>query len=165
MKQKYTSEKTSRNQIAAGFKKVGWKAGSVNLDIGGGKYDKASNYLYNTHRVLNMIYDPFCRSDESNNKTIWNQNRYNTCTIFNTLNVIQEQEIRLDLLQLAKNLVRHGGEIYITVYEGSKDYVAKATRDGWQNNASLKSYFEEIREIFPHTVMKNGMITCINTNE
>lgn len=163
--QKYTSEKTSRNQIAQGFKKIQWKPGTINLDIGGGAYDKATNYLFKEHHVLNMIYDPYCRSAEYNKVTVNIPNRYNTCTIFNTLNVIEEEVYRVQLLKTAKVMVRHLGIIYITVYEGDQSGIGKPTRDGYQMNRKLKEYLSEINEIFPCTECKNGVITCINTNE
>ena len=161
MDQKYTSEKTSRNQIAAGFKKVPWEPGTSNLDIGGGKYEKASKYLYKEHSVVNFVYDPFCRAEE-HNCDILNLAPFDTCTLFNVLNVIEEAEVRAELLQLAKNKARLNGHVYIAVYEGDKSKNGKATRDGFQWNCLLSDFTPEITAVFPEAFIKNGVFVCKN---
>ena len=48
-RQKYSSAKTSVKQVPAGFRIVdkyfGWQPNTVNLDIGGGKYDLMTEKL------------------------------------------------------------------------------------------------------------------------
>ena len=67
-KQKITSKDTSinKNVYPAVFNRVkDWEEGTVNLDIGGGKYDTATDYLEN-FGVENLIYDPYNRDEEWN---------------------------------------------------------------------------------------------------
>ena len=98
MIQEYSSAKTSIKQIPAGFriidKHFGWQPGTVNLDIGGGKYDLMTDAL-KEKGVKNLIYDPFNRPLEHNLKIIeeLEDHTMDTVTMFNLLNVIKEFEV------------------------------------------------------------------------
>ena len=96
MQQEYTSAKTSLKQIPAGFKIVDkyftWYQGTVNLDIGGGKYDLMTEAL-KEKGVTNLVYDPYNRSMKHNAdvvNTVLRIKGVETVTIFNVLNVIRE---------------------------------------------------------------------------
>ena len=69
MKQEYTSARSSIKQVPAGFKIVdkyfGWKPNTLNLDIGGGKYDLMTEALLKKN-VTNLVYDPYNRSEHHN---------------------------------------------------------------------------------------------------
>lgn len=150
-----TSENTSRNQIARGFKLVDWSDIPINFDIGGGKYDKASEWLAK-HMVENLIYDPYNRSDEFNEQSLYHSQFSYSTTIFNVLNVIPELCERIELLHFAKR--ERTKYIFITVYEGDKTGIGKKTRDGWQNNMKLISYLPEIQTIYNSAYIQKNMI-------
>ena len=64
------SAATSVNHIPAGFKKiVKDRYKGINLDWGGGKYDKGTKYL-NQWGIINLVYDPYNRSEEHNQEML-----------------------------------------------------------------------------------------------
>lgn len=150
------SAKTSRNQLAGGFKKINWDKIKTNFDYGGGKYNKGTKYL-KSKGVNNVIFDPYNR-DPKHNALAWRiSENAEVSTLFNVLNVIPTKEERLYILkQAARKKVRR---IYITVYEKNKSGKGHKTRDGWQNNMKLKDYLDEIQEIYPDAELSNNMIT------
>lgn len=154
IKQEFSSAKTSIKQVAAGFKKINWTEGSVNLDWGGGKYDLATMWLAE-RGVTNYVYDPFNRSSAENSKAL--KSNPNTITCFNVFNVIKEDEIIIDILKKMKKL--HPAQIYIMTYEGDRSGVGKQTSAGYQRNMKTKDYLPLIHEVFPSASVKNGMIT------
>ncbi len=141
MKQEFSSKSTSinKNKVPTVFKKIIWKSGSFNLDIGGGRYDTASEYL-KSFGAENRIYDKFNRSEAENSFAL-NKTDYDTATISNVLNVIKEREIWMDLAELAFDHLKPGGKLYITVYEGDRSSVGrKSKKDCWQNNLLVNDY-------------------------
>lgn len=141
MKQEFTSKSTSinKNKVPAVFKKINWKRGDFNLDIGGGKYDTATEYL-KSFGAENRIYDKFNRSEEENSLAL-SKTDYDTATISNVLNVIKEEEIWMDLAVLAFDHLKSGGKLYITVYEGDRSSIGrKSKKDCWQNNLIINEY-------------------------
>lgn len=167
MKKTLSSASTSINatKVPAIFGKVKWEPGTKNLDYGGGKYDTATTYLA-SRGVENLIYDPYNRSVGWNNRVLAPQTRYDTCTISNVLNVIQDKDERRKALKKAMKHVKRSGTVYITIYEGDKSGVGRETKkDCWQNNQPLQFYAAEIREMFPdpaiRITVKNNMITLV----
>jgi hypothetical protein len=45
LRQGFGSAATSLNQVASAFRKIKWNPGTTNVDIGGGRFDKATDYL------------------------------------------------------------------------------------------------------------------------
>lgn len=162
--QEYTSEKTSinSNKLPAIFKLVHFNSGTVNLDYGGGKFDNAAEYLAEQD-VINLVYDPFNRSQQHNRDVI-RQIRENggadTATCSNVLNVIKEPEARLNVLDNIKELVKPSGTVYITVYEGTGVGDSKPTKSGYQLNKKTADYLEEIQQVFPDATRKGKLIVC-----
>lgn len=157
-KQEYDSAATSLDQVAAVFKKVSWQPDTVNLDYGGGRFDKATDFL-KTKNVENLVYDPFNRSAE-HNKAIKDKiakEKADTGTLANVLNVIKEKDVRIHVLKDLKSMVKPGGEIYIAVYWDPKQQ-AKETSKGWQNHMPPSGYLDEINEVFGNSKVKNGII-------
>lgn len=145
-----TSAKTSinKNKVPALFKHIPWRPGTMNLDLGGGRYDTATEYL-RVRNVINKIYDPYNRTQEENEDAL--SHTYDTVTISNVLNVIPSYDARIDLLKLALNHVKKGGTIYIKVYEGNGSGKGNITQNGesYQANRVLKDFMEnEVREVF-----------------
>ena len=127
---------------------------TVNADIGGGRYDDATNLLA-TIGVENLVVDPGNRTPEHNRRMLdrVEDGRADSVTIANVLNVIPDAAVRRDVLELARNVARPGASIYIDCYEGAgKDAgkgLGRETPKGWQEYRRLASYLPEVREVFP----------------
>lgn len=166
MTQEYTSKNTSINstKLPKIFSLVHFDSGTTNIDYGGGKFDNATEYLSKMD-VRNYIYDPYNRTEEHNRKVIDLINERggaDTATCSNVLNVIKEPEIRQNILENIKRLVKPEGNIYITVYEGSGDGNETPTKAGYQLNKKTEDYLEEIRRVFPNAIRKGKLIQIVN---
>lgn len=162
MWQTITSAKTSQRQVPAAFRKIDWTPGTVNADLGGGKYDDGSAYLEGMG-VRSLVVDPFNRSMLHNlrvEQELVARGGADSVTICNVLNVIQEAEIRLALLIQARAMLRPGGRLYISVYAGDRSGIGKSTSKGWQEHRPLRSYLADVLDIFPDAMIANGMITA-----
>jgi len=161
--QEISSEGTSLQQLAATFKKVdtdfGWQSGTVNVDIGGGRFNQATNFLADKN-VTNYIYDPFNRTTEENRETVSQvaNGQADTATINNVLNVIQEEENIDKVLKQADNALREGGTAYFNMYEGDRSGQGKQTTKGYQRNQKTKDYLPKIKQFFPDAYQKGSII-------
>lgn len=165
--QEFTSENTSINsgKLPAVFNMVSFEPGTINLDFGGGRFDNVAEYL-TQYDVVNLVYDPYNRSKEHNRdviKTIRDAGGADTATCSNVLNVIKEPEARLNVLENIKKLVKPGGHVYITVYEGSGKGNEGPTKSGYQLNRKTAEYMDEIQQIFPDASRKGKLVTAINS--
>jgi SAM-dependent methyltransferase len=162
LEQKYTSEKPSVNQLASVFNKVYWEPNTINLDFGGGAYQKATIFL-NGKKVTNLVID-FNRTPEHNMemRNLLDEHPADTATLANVLNVIYEEDVRQGVLKEIKKYLKTGGKLYICVYEGDKSGVGKETNKGWQENRKLSSYLPEVQNVFPNAIITKGMIICDN---
>lgn len=174
--QEFTSENTSINstKLPAVFKMVSFKPGTVNIDYGGGRFDNVADYLAQ-YDVINLVYDPYNRTQEHNKeviKLVKEHGGADTATCSNVLNVIKEPEVRKNVLQNIKKLVKPSGEVYITVYEGTGKGDEGATKSGYQLNRKTADYLDEIQEVFPDAKRKgkliiahpNGSVTSIKSS-
>lgn len=162
--QEFTSENTSINstKLPALFKLVSFEPGTVNIDYGGGKFDNVADYL-SQYDVINLVYDPYNRSKEHNQeviKTIKEHGGADTATCSNVLNVIKEPEVRKNVLENIKKLVKPSGTIYLTVYEGTGKGDEGPTKSGYQLNRKTSDYIEEIQEVFPDATRKGKLIVA-----
>jgi hypothetical protein len=164
MEQEYTSAKTSIKQIPAGFKIIdkhfGWQPNTINLDIGGGKYDLMTEKLLEKG-VTNLVFDPYNRSLIHNiivvNK-IYN-NDVDTVTIFNVLNVIKEHEVQINTLKLARSALKTGGMLYVRSTYMNPAKQSGVTKSGtFQHYKTQKEYLEIVKEVFPCAELKFGII-------
>lgn len=168
MQQEYTSEKTSINfaKVPAVFKLVtNWRKGTINIDYGGGRADTAADYL-TQYDVINLVYDPYNRTPEHNKeviKTLRRAGGADTATCSNVLNVIKEPEVRKNVLENISKIVKPGGKVYITVYEGSGKGDEGPTKAGYQLNRKTADYLDEIREVFPDANRKGKLIVATNS--
>jgi len=176
--QEFSSADTSINQVRlpAAFNKLAreevwldfFDEGGINFDIGGGRFDNATNFLED-YNVTNIVYDPFNRSDEHNKNAVQKgaDGKADTVTINNVLNVIQEEANQIQTLEQAYNALKVGGVAYISVYEGNKTGQGKQTSKGWQNNKSLNEYVPLVRKVFGknNVIVKNGIIRVTKTND
>lgn len=157
-KQEYDSSETSQNQQAAGFKKISWKPGTVNLDYGGGKYEKATTWLLE-QGVTNLVYDKFNRPAAHNKMVLELAKEAETTTCFNVLNVIKEEKYRKQVIKECKR--QKTKTVYFTVYEGNKSGeggASKGKKSAWQNNMKLREYLDEVKSVFPASKVSKGMI-------
>jgi hypothetical protein len=157
----YRPENTSRKQVPALFKKIQWQTNTNNLDIGGGKYDLASNYVAQ-FGVKNWIYDPFANKDATNKTREFMKNhKFDTITIANCFNVIVDESEIFSLIGLASRTVKKNGKVYISVYEGDKSGVGKWTTDlTWQHNKKLRWYLRFVGAKFNNVLMNKNYIEC-----
>lgn len=162
-KQEIGSGETSLDQVAAGFKKIDFKPGTVNLDLGGGKFDKGTEYLAGKG-VTNLVYDPVNRSAESN-QAIFDAVKnggVDTVTCNNVLNVIKEEGARSNVILQAAKALKPGGVAYFTVYEGDGSGNGHETSKGWQEHRKTADYMDEIKQHFGDVVRHGKIIEARN---
>jgi len=166
-KQEYTSAKTSLNQIPKPVKtlleKNELKDRTINLDIGGGKYDTMSNYL-RKQGIKNYVFDPYNRSEEHNKKVIerTENGQSDSVTIFNVLNVILEKDNQIQVLKQAENALKKGGKVFIYSNYHKKDKKPGPVkgRDSYQQYYKLKDTLPLIKEVFPRAEL-NTKLMCV----
>ena len=160
VKQKFGSGKTSLRQVAAGFKKIDFQPGTVNLDLGGGRFDEGTMYLAE-QGVTNLVFDPVNRSSE-HNRAIFEAVKsggVDTVTCNNVLNVIQEPEARDNVILQAAKALKPGGTAYFTVYEGDGSGNGRQSQaDAWQENRKTADYLGEVKKHFAEVTIKNKVI-------
>ena len=162
--QEITSQETSINErkIPAVFNQVKeWKEGTVNADIGGGRFDNVTNWLRD-RGVENLIIDWFNR-DRAFNEANINRvrgGRADTATISNVLNVIQEPDARELVIRQAADALKEDGTAYFYIYEGNGSGQGRATTKGWQENRKAASYMDEISQHFENVERRNQMIVA-----
>lgn len=165
--QKYNSAVTSINssKLPALFSKVKFEPDTINLDYGGGKFDNVTDYLANTYKCTNLVYDKYNRSS-SHNADVLKQVKANkgadTVTCSNVLNVIAEPEVRLEVIKDLKKYLKNDGTCYITVYtgDGSGEGKANEKRQSYQTNMKLDDYIPEVSKVFSSVTKSKGMLVC-----
>lgn len=165
--QEFTSANTSINstKLPAVFNLVQFEPGTVNIDYGGGKFDNVADYLVQKD-VVNLVYDPYNRSSEHNKEVVRLVKEHggaDSATCSNVLNVIKEPEVRLNVLNNIKKLVKPNGKVYITVYEGSGTSEGAETKAGYQLNRKTQDYLDEVMEVFPDAKRKGKLIVATNS--
>lgn len=159
--QAISSADTSINQgqLPASFKRIAWQKGTVNADIGGGRFDNATDMLAGLG-VENVIYDPFNRSQEHNRAAVAKiaGGKADTATVNNVLNVIQEPASRSLVIQQAADAVGADGTAYFLIYEGDGSGQGKVTTKGWQENRKAESYAAEVGQVFGSVVRKGNLL-------
>jgi len=163
--QTVSSSETSINssKMAASFKRISWEKGTVNADIGGGKFDNASEHL-SSLGVENVIYDPYNRSSSHNEVAVKKirGGQSDTATVNNVLNVIKESEMRLKVIKQASNAVGCKGVAYFLIYEGDKTGRGRNTKKGWQEHRKAEDYISEIATEFGVIERKGNLIIAKN---
>lgn len=167
VEQGISSAKTSIKQVPALFKDKNVSWGKVNIDIGGGKFDLATDYL-KEQGVTNLVFDPYNRSEAVNSDTLnylRGGHKADTATCANVLNVIAEEKARDNVILEVAKAVKPDGRAYFMVYEGDGSGIGKETSSGWQNNRKTATYVREIEKYF-NNVKRNGkLITATNPVE
>ena len=152
-KQTILSGGTSLNQNPTGnvyAEKHGiFRKGTRNIDIGAGKYDKATQYLANLG-VKNIPFDPVNRDSETNQRSAEEVrvNPADTATVHNVLNVIDSDAVVGGIINQAARGIKKSGTAIFTIYEGDRSGIGKATSRGYQRNAKASAYIPRIGEYF-----------------
>lgn len=164
VEQKISSAKTSIKQIPALFKDKNVVFGKTNIDVGGGKFDLATDFLAE-RGTKNYVFDPYNRSEEVNSNTLaflQSGNKADTATCANVLNVIAESGARANvILEVAKS-IKDDGTAYFMVYEGDSSGNGRETSAGWQNNRKTADYIQEISQYFNSVERKGKLIIAKN---
>lgn len=158
--QGHGSAATSIKQTPGGMKKVEWKSGTTNVDIGGGRFDDATEWL-RERGVENLVFDPFNRDSEHNRMVAERvrKEKVDTATCHNVLNVIDSESSRANVILQAAKAIKPDGTAYFSIYEGDKTGVGKYKgQDRWQNNRRTKDYLGEIERYFDDVQVKKGVI-------
>lgn len=152
------------NKLPAAFNKIKWQEGSVNLDLGGGKFDNATEFLKGKG-VENLIFDPFNRDAEWN-KRIAEQVQaggVDSVTCNNVLNVIDNEASRENVILQASKAIKPDGVAYFYIYEGDKSGIGKDKGQGrWQNNMTTRQYIPEISKYFGDVKRRGQLIEAKN---
>lgn len=165
--QSISSWKTSIKQVPALFKNPNVKFGETNIDIGGGRFDLATDFL-RENGTKNMLFDPYNRSEEVNKATLdylRDGNRADTATCANVLNVIKEADARANVILETAKSIKQDGTAYFMVYEGDGSGTGKETSSGWQNNKKTADYVSEIEQYFNSVDRKGKLITATDPKE
>lgn len=165
--QEYDSAATSinSNKLPAIYKLVHFEPDKVYLDFGGGRFDNGVYYVRDLGATL-LVYDPYNRSDEHDKevlRVIKENGGADAALNSNVLNVIKEPEARLSVLKNIKKLTKPGGDVYITVYEGTGKGNEGPTKAGYQLNRKTADYLEEIQSVFPDAKRKGKLIHATNS--
>jgi len=166
--QAISSANTSLRQVAATFKRKDFIPGDRNLDIGGGRFDIGTQYLAEKG-VENVVFDPYNRTPDENRIVfgrLRSGERFPTVTANNVLNVIAEQNVRLNVVLQAAKALSPNGTAYFLVHEGNRTGEGKETTKGWQNNKKTEDYISEVKEHFNEVQRKGNLIIArgaINT--
>lgn len=165
--QAVSSAGTSIKQVPALFKNKNVTFGDTNIDIGGGRFDLATNYL-RERGTKNMVFDPYNRTAAENTATLrflQNGGKADTVTCANVLNVIAEPEARANVILQAAKSIKPDGTAYFMVYEGDGSGIGKKTSAGWQNNRRTAEYVKEIRKYFQDVQRKGKLIVATEPND
>jgi len=161
--QKYTSRNTSinSNKLPATFNSrlFDTPAGSINIDLGGGRFDNATETL-KQRGISNLIIDPYNRTSEFNhtNEQIAKKNKVTSVTVNNVLNVIMEPEERESVIAKAKSYLKHEGKAFFLIHYKSGKKAGETKKDSWQNHMHPKEYLPEIQKYFNEVQVKGNLI-------
>lgn len=164
VEQAISSAKTSLRQVPALFKDKNVQFGDVNIDIGGGKYDLATEFLAE-RGTQNLVFDPYNRGEATNRATLdflRDGSRADTATNANVLNVIAEAPARANVILEMAKAIKPDGKAYFMVYEGDGSGVGRETSAGWQNNRKTADYMDEIERYFDSVERRGKLIIASN---
>lgn len=116
--------------------------------------------------VNNVRFDPYNLPDEVNTLSDEYVGKCDTSTLANVLNVIEDEDSQIEALQKSKDMLKPGGKLYISVYEGNGSGVgAQSKEDCWQNNKKLRDYVDTVKKVFEDVEQKGGMLVATKETE
>jgi SAM-dependent methyltransferase len=158
--QQFTSARTCLKQVPALHKWLIEKdllnSGMTVMDLGGGKYDLATEAL-SKHGVTSMVFDPFNRPPEHNFVVLekLSGGKADAVICSNTLNVIKERARRLQVVARAAEALKEGGTAYFSVYNRPEGK-GRTGKDTWQEGRPIQSYLPEIKKCFEDVRVVKG---------
>lgn len=164
--QEYSSKETCHNhyQLPQLFKLATFEKGKTCLDFGGGAFDTSVKFLEGKG-VTAQVYDPYNRSAAHNKAVLeWVDEigGVDYVTSSNVLNVIKEEEVRLNVLKNMQLTGKSDAVFYFVIYEGNRSGNGAYSGKGWQNHRRAAEYLDEIRSVFPNVVKKGSLIIAKN---
>jgi len=133
---------------------------SINLDLGGGKFNNGTEFLLRERGVENHVFDPYNRSLEHNSSVqhLIKRSKFDTVTSISVLNVIGLDEPKFGYkskqfhIMTAYNALKSGGTAYFKIWEGDKTgnpgIHCIHPEYGWQMNIPICDYLSLIGEWF-----------------
>lgn len=168
--QRITSANTSINskRVPALFKHRAFKPEGFIVDIGGGKWDNAVDYVLTTYGNHMWVYDPYNRTRRHNKIVEYHCNElggFDTVTCSNVLNVIEDESDQDIVIRNCYNMLKPGGTAYFYIYEGDKSRNGRETRAGYQCNRPAADYMLQIAVIFDSEVTRRGQMLIVKKAE
>lgn len=169
--QRFTSKNTSinGNKLPSTFTKIkDWKRGTRNLDLGGGKYDNATEFLRSNYDIENLVFDPFNRDSEWNKKVALaiKNGGADTVTVNNVLNVIDDDIAMENVIMQASQALKPNGVAYFKIYEGNKSGIGSQSKDDcYQRHMIAKAYESYIAKYFNNIKYKGDIIIATDPKE
>jgi hypothetical protein len=161
---------TSLNQNPAGnvyAAKAGiFKKGGRNIDIGAGKYEKASQFLAD-NGVTNIPFDPVNRDSETNRRAAEEvrANPADTATVHNVLNVIDNDAVMDGIINQAARGIKKNGTAIFTIYDGDRSAKGKVTSRGYQRNERATLYVPRIEKYFDKVEVHGNVLVAKNPKD
>ena len=123
---------------------------AVNLDIGGGQFDTITHFLANQN-VRNLVYDPYNRTPKHNIQVLMSCKSHpvDSVTIMSVLNVINEPREQIHVLELAKQVLKPKGRVFIKIWEGNRSGIKSEENEKFQWNSKTANYLKLVRTVFP----------------
>ncbi|TVM31155.1 LPD38 domain-containing protein [Oceanidesulfovibrio marinus] len=162
--QEFTSEETSQSIVPSTFNVFAedFKEGTRNLDLGGGKHERATERLAEMG-IENLVYDPFARDAAHNARRLEDATSGGiaTITVNNVLNVIKEPAARESVIkQAARFASKKSAPVYFKIYEGNGKGEGTTTSKGWQENRKAATYEAEISQYFKDVIRKGDILVA-----
>lgn len=164
--QRITSANTSINskRVPALFKHRAFKPEGVIVDVGGGKWNNAVDYVRATYGNRMYVWDPYNRTRRHNNMVEHHCTAlggFDTVTCSNVLNVIENDSDRDIVIRNCYNMLKPGGTAYFYIYEGDKSWNGRETRAGYQCNRPAASYMMSISAVFDAKAIRRGQMLIV----
>lgn len=158
---------TSLNQVPAFFKSktfghlVSEHKITKILDVGGGKFDTATDFLSEKENIQNIVYDPYNRSEKHNLRAMKSfqqpvEEGYGKMVVcLNVLNVIHnDDELEATVAFCACNAM--GCTVVFQIYEGSKS--GRKTTKTVQRNQRTSAYVKTVQKFFKNVRVTRNLI-------
>jgi len=140
--------------------------GTRTIDIGGGQHDFNSAYLDHIYDIEHRVYDPFMRPDEHNAHLLAKaiERPFDSCTSISVLNVIDQEDARLEHIKLCYAVVKECGKVFFKVWPGNGTGMPEKKKGSFQSNKNMEAYVKEIENVFGRNVSvdhQNKLIKCV----
>lgn len=121
-----------------------------NFDNGGGAFDDTSRYVKEAYNIENIVYDPFMRSPEHNEKVLKAAQTapFDCCTSISVLNVIDSVDARLHHVKICYDVIKVGESAFFKIWSGDKTGIAQKSEGRYQSNQTAAFYVDEVRQVF-----------------